>query len=67
MCLVEQGFAVSMEAALGFFFGGFRIADVPTVWYGRKKGKSKFRLTKTLPYVKLFLRALFRRPLRSET
>jgi len=58
--LAEKGFAVSMEAALGFWERGCRIADVPTVWYGRKKGASKFRLSKTLPYARLYLRALRR-------
>jgi len=53
--LEEKGFAVSMEACVKFFMHGCRIADVPTVWYGRKKGKSKFRLSKTLPYIRLYL------------
>ncbi len=53
--LKEKGFAVSMEACVKFFLKGYRICDVPTVWYGRKKGKSKFRLSKTLPYVRLYL------------
>jgi len=52
--LKEKGFAVSMEACVNFFLNGYRICDVPTVWYGRKKGKSKFRLSRTLPYVRLY-------------
>ncbi|MCM8764000.1 MAG: glycosyltransferase family 2 protein [Candidatus Omnitrophica bacterium] len=59
--LKEKGFAVSMEAALKFHFNEYKICDVPTVWYGRKKGKSKFRLTRTLSYVKLYLQTLGRR------
>lgn len=58
ICLKETGFAISMEATLGFYFKGYRICDVPTRWYGRKKGKSKFKLSKTFPYVKLYVRAL---------
>jgi len=59
--LKEKGFAVSMEACVTFFMRGCRIADVPTVWYGREKGKSKFRLSKTLPYVKLYIMTITRR------
>ncbi|MCM8822299.1 MAG: glycosyltransferase family 2 protein [Candidatus Omnitrophica bacterium] len=59
--LNEKGFAVSMEAALKFYFNNCRICDVPTVWHGRKKGKSKFRITRTFPYVKLYLQTLGRR------
>ena len=55
ICLKEKGFAISMEAALKFHFKGYKICDVPTVWLGRKKGKSKFKLSKTFPYVKLYL------------
>ncbi|MGB9643473.1 MAG: glycosyltransferase family 2 protein, partial [Candidatus Ratteibacteria bacterium] len=42
ICLKEKGFAISMEAALKFYFEGYKICDVPTTWYGRKKGRSKF-------------------------
>ncbi|MCM8815023.1 MAG: glycosyltransferase family 2 protein [Candidatus Omnitrophica bacterium] len=59
--LNENGFAVSMEAALKFHLNNCKICDVPTVWQGRKKGRSKFRLTRTLPYVKLYLCALGKR------
>ncbi|MCM8758737.1 MAG: glycosyltransferase family 2 protein [Candidatus Omnitrophica bacterium] len=56
--LKEKGFAISMEAALKFYFGNYKICDVPTKWYGRKKGKSKFKLSKTLPYIKLYFLTL---------
>lgn len=59
--LQEKGFAVSMEAALKFYFSGAKITEVPTVWYGRKKGQSKFRLSRTFPYVRLYLWALRRK------
>ena len=52
--LQERGFAVSMEAGVKFFINGYKICDVPTTWYGREKGKSKFKLSKTLPYIKLY-------------
>jgi len=56
--LREKGFAISMEAALQFITGGYKVVDVPTVWYGRKKGKSKFRISRTWPYFRLYLKAL---------
>jgi len=58
ICLNEKGFAISMEAALKFYFQGYKICDVPTVWYGRKKGRSKFKILKTFPYIKLYLCAI---------
>lgn len=59
--LREKGFAVSMEACVNFFLRGCSICDVPTVWYGRKKGKSKFRLSKTLPYVRLYFYVIWKK------
>ncbi len=59
--LKEKGFAVSMEAALSFYFSGYSICDVPTIWQGRKKGRSKFKISKTLPYVKLYLNTMVKR------
>ena len=59
--LKEKGFAVSMEAVLKAYFAGYRITEIPTVWYGRKKGKSKFKITKTFPYIKIYIQAVFRK------
>jgi glycosyltransferase involved in cell wall biosynthesis len=59
MELLEKGFAVSMEAALRFYHSGCSICDVPTIWRGREKGKSKFKISRTFPYVKLYFYALF--------
>jgi dolichol-phosphate mannosyltransferase len=59
--LKEKGFAVSMEACVNFFLSGYKICEVPTIWYGRKKGVSKFRLSKTLPYVRLYLYTIWKR------
>lgn len=58
LTLKEKGFAVSMEATLKFYFTGAGITEVPTIWYGRKKGESKFKLSKTFPYVRLYLNAI---------
>ncbi|HOM26162.1 MAG TPA: glycosyltransferase family 2 protein [bacterium] len=59
--LKSKGFSISMEACLKFFFSGYKICEVPTIWYGRKKGKSKFKLSKTLPYVKLYFWAILKK------
>ncbi|MCX8082119.1 MAG: glycosyltransferase family 2 protein [bacterium] len=59
--LKEKGFAISMEACVKFFINGYKICDVPTIWYGRKKGQSKFKLSKTLPYIKLYLWTIWKK------
>lgn len=59
--LKSTGFSISMESCLKFYFSGYKICEVPTIWYGRKKGKSKFRLLKTLPYVKLYIWAILKK------
>ncbi len=58
--LREKGFAVSMEIALNFYFRGCKICDVPTFWKGRKKGKSKFKITKSFPYLKLYMQTVIK-------
>ncbi|MGC8977617.1 MAG: glycosyltransferase family 2 protein [Candidatus Ratteibacteria bacterium] len=59
--LKSNGFSISMEACLKFYFSGYKICELPTTWYGRKKGKSKFKLSKTLPYVKLYFWAIIKK------
>ncbi|HRR95991.1 MAG TPA: glycosyltransferase family 2 protein [Candidatus Ratteibacteria bacterium] len=57
----EKGFAISMEITLKSYFYGSKITEIPTTWYGRKKGKSKFKLIKTFPYVKLYFWAILKK------
>ena len=57
----EKGFAFSMEITLKAFFSGYKISEIPTFWYGRKKGKSKFKLSKTFPYIKLYFWAIMKK------
>ena len=59
--LKQKGFAISMEACVNFFLSGYKICDVPTVWTGRKKGKSKFKLSKTLPYAQLYFYTIWKK------
>lgn len=54
---VEEGFAISMEASLRFLAKGAVMTEVPTIWRGRKKGVSKFKIRKTFPYIRLFFTA----------
>lgn len=47
---------VPIEVIYKAFFMGAKIAEVPTIWRGRKSGKSKFRLLKVVPsYAKLYI------------
>jgi glycosyltransferase involved in cell wall biosynthesis len=56
------GFEISMEIPLKAYFLGFKIAEVPTIWKERTKGKSSFRMLRLLPsYLKLYLWAIFKR------
>lgn len=57
-----KGFEVSMELPLKAFFLGFKIAEVPTVWKERTKGKSNFKMLKVLPdYIKLYIWAIVKK------
>jgi hypothetical protein len=50
-----------MEIPLKAYYMGFKIAEVPTVWRERTKGKTNFKVFKLLPrYIKLYLWAIFK-------
>jgi len=58
----SKGFEISMEIPLKAYYSGFRLAEVPTVWRERVKGKSNFNMFKLLPsYLRLYTWALFKR------
>ena len=58
----SKGFEISMEIPLKAYFMGFKIAEVPTAWQERTKGKSSFKIFKLLPsYLKLYIWAIFKR------
>ncbi len=58
----NSGFAISMEITLKMCFQGYRIAEVPTSWKGRKEGKSKFQVLKIAPlYLKWYIWAMMKR------
>jgi dolichol-phosphate mannosyltransferase len=49
------GFEYSLEITLKAFKLGYRIAEIPTVWYDRPEGKSNFKLFRWLPkYMKTY-------------
>ena len=51
-----EGFDISMEITLKGYYAGFKIAEVPTVWRERTRGKSNFKMLKLFPnYFKLYL------------
>jgi len=48
MRTTEKEFALSLELAINFWKKGYKIIDVPTLWKGRIKGKSKFKFRRAL-------------------
>lgn len=59
--IVPQDFGVeiSMYLTLQAYFKGGKVTEVPTYWYGRTTGKSKFNIFKRLPrYVSIYVWAL---------
>lgn len=55
------GFEINLELTVKAFLNGYRIAEVPTVWRDRVRGKSRFRLWAWLPrYLRWYFYA-FRR------
>jgi glycosyltransferase involved in cell wall biosynthesis len=51
-----KGFEISMELVLKAYYAGFKIAEVPTNWKEREKGKSSFKMLNLTPnYLKFYL------------
>lgn len=49
-------YEVSIEILVRAYMNGSRITETPTIWKGRKLGKSKFKLLKRIPgYAKIYL------------
>lgn len=47
---------IPIEVIFKAYFKGAKITEVPTIWRGRKFGKSKFKLLKVVPaYAKLYI------------
>ncbi len=56
-----KGFEISMELPLKAYYLGFKIAEIPTVWKERTKGKSSFKMFKLLPsYLKLYIWGVYK-------
>jgi hypothetical protein len=55
----DGGFEVALELCYKAFVQGERIAELPTEWWDRARGKSRFRLAAWLPrYLRWYLRSL---------
>ena len=53
------GFEIGMEITVKAFGNGYRITEVPSSWYDRVQGESRFQLIKWLPnYLKWYLFAV---------
>jgi len=51
----EGGFEIGTEITAKVFKNGGRITELPTTWYDREKGKSRFKLLKWIPkYMKWY-------------
>ena len=56
------GFEIGMELTVKAFVGGYRVAEVPSVWTDRTAGQSRFKLWRWLPrYLKWYLYPFRRR------
>jgi dolichol-phosphate mannosyltransferase len=54
----EEGFCYSIELLVKAHRLGWRIGEVPALWFERKKGQSRFRVLKWLPaYLRWFFYA----------
>lgn len=52
----SKGNEIPIEVIFKAYFMGAKITEVPTIWRGRKSGKSKFKLLKVVPgYAKLYI------------
>lgn len=55
----KSGVEASMEIFLQLYFKGARICEIPTIWTGRKEGKSKFKIIERAPrYLKIYTWAI---------
>jgi dolichol-phosphate mannosyltransferase len=55
------GFELGMEIVVKAFLSGHRIGEVPTTWFDRIEGESRFRLWQWLPsYLRWYVHAVFR-------
>ncbi|MDD5255701.1 MAG: glycosyltransferase family 2 protein, partial [Candidatus Omnitrophica bacterium] len=58
----SKGFEISMEITVKGFFLGFKVAEVPTVWKERTKGKSSFKMLRLFPrYLRWYAWGIARR------
>ncbi len=57
--LVSSGFSISPEFAIKTHLAGYRLGQVPTVYYNRKEGVSSFKLWRmTITYLGVFVTLL---------
>lgn len=58
----DGGFEIGMEIAVKAHFSGFSVAEVPTSWTDRTKGKSRFKIIKWAPkYLRWYMYAVGKR------
>ena len=53
------GFEIGLEIVVKSFLKGFKIAELPTIWHDRVKGKSNFKLMQWIPaYLRWYFLAI---------
>lgn len=60
----DGGFEIGLELVVKAHIAGFRIAEIPTIWHDREKGKSRFKIIQWSPkYLKWYFHAMTHSPL----
>lgn len=56
------GFEVAMEVTVKAYKKGYKITELPSIWYDRTSGKSNFKIWRWLPhYLKWYFYCIFKR------
>jgi glycosyltransferase involved in cell wall biosynthesis len=64
----SAGFELALELTVKAHLGGYRVAEVPSIWRDRTAGESRFRLIKWMPfYLRWFRKAILGRWRRTST
>lgn len=66
--LTSRDFEVSMEITVKSFLAGYKLTEIPTTWTDRKKGLSKFSISRVAGgYAKIFLYGLIKKRAREKS
>jgi dolichol-phosphate mannosyltransferase len=58
----DGGFEIGMEIVIKAHFSGFQVAEIPSIWKDRQRGKSRFNILKWMPkYLRWYFFAMSKR------